>query len=323
MSARVESMAFAGQVPWHGLGNPVKDNLTPAQICKAAGIDWTVSKQPIMVQSTGKVIEDEYALMRDTDGQVLSIVGSVYKPVQNEQAMDFFKKFVAAGHMKMETAGSLWDGRYVWSLARVGKDFKIGKTDEVRGYILLASPHVKGKALVIMHTMVRVVCWNTITQALGANMKGGPGAFRMPHTIEFNEHVKKQAELALGIATEQTEHFREAAILLSKAKVTDQVATEFFCEVLKFDPTKAEKKKDGEMKVPRMLPKFQEALQTGPGADLAGTRGTLWGAFNAVTHVIDHESGRKERSTALKNVWLGHLADVKRNAWDLALERAK
>ena len=33
------SMAYTGQVPWHGLGKEVPADLTPAQMLKAADLD--------------------------------------------------------------------------------------------------------------------------------------------------------------------------------------------------------------------------------------------------------------------------------------------
>ena len=47
MVAAVETMAYAGEVPWHGLGVPVSNDLTPAQMMQKAGLDWTVSKKPL------------------------------------------------------------------------------------------------------------------------------------------------------------------------------------------------------------------------------------------------------------------------------------
>ena len=38
MAHQVETMAYAGQVPWHGLGVKVSDDLTPAEIQKEAGL---------------------------------------------------------------------------------------------------------------------------------------------------------------------------------------------------------------------------------------------------------------------------------------------
>lgn len=326
MTSAVETMAYAGQVPWHGLGNKVSNDLTPAAMLKAAGINWTVSKRKVFHEVNGKMqaIDREYVLARDSDNKVLSMVGEIYKPVQNDVAMDFFRKFVEAAKMKMETAGSLWDGRYIWGLAKIGADFTLAKGDKIEGYMLMCQPHVHGKAMLFQFTPIRVVCWNTLTFAIGKDLTGKGGkTFRMPHSTDFNESVKTQAELALGLATEQMADFKEVATLLAKKKAAPLKVEQYFAEVLKFDPKKAEKKKtNGEPRVPVMLPKFRAALEHAPGQALPTAAGTWWGALNAVTYVIDHETGR-ERSTALRNAWLGHMSNVKRRAVDLAIARAK
>lgn len=336
MVAAVETMAWKGETPWHGLGFEVKQNMTPTQMVKAAQIDWTVSKRPLSFKgkTNGTMTElpADFALVRDSDEQCLDIVGSVYRPVQNEDAFDFFKQFTDAGKMTMETAGSLWGGKYVWGLARIGKDFKVGgakSKDDVRTYLLLTNAHQHGKANAIAFTPIRVVCWNTLTMALGSNLKGKPGqsVFRMPHVRDFDESVKNAAKISLGMAIEQAEEFKEAANHLAKFKINPKDTDEYFFEVLKYDPKKAEKdgktKKDGEVKVPRMLPKFQAALTHAPGQEMPSALGTLWGAFNAVTYAIDHEASSRGDDTKLKNIWLGNLASVKNRALDLALARAK
>ena len=43
MSHEVETMAFAGETPWHGLGTPISNDLTPQQMMEAAGCDWEVA----------------------------------------------------------------------------------------------------------------------------------------------------------------------------------------------------------------------------------------------------------------------------------------
>ncbi len=319
MTAAVESMAWTNQRPWHGLGTEVKDTLTPLQMVKAAEIDWTVSKREMFLED-GVKVPNKYALCRDSDNQFLSVVGETWKPVQNVDAIDFFTKFVHEGSMTMETVGSLYTGRYIWGLARV-KDFTLGKADEIMCFLLLFQPHIHGKAMVIQFTPVRVVCWNTLNLALGAGLKGGESAFRMPHSREFNDEVKLAAEDALGLATEQVDEFQAAAKHLVAKKAKPEVVEEYFCEVLKFDPEKANKKKDGEVREPRMLPKFRAALEYAPGMDMPTAKGTMWGALNAVTYIVDHETGR-ERDTALRNAWLGHTAAIKRRAFDLALKVA-
>lgn len=328
MSHAVETMAYKGERPWHGLGVEVTQDLAPADMLKAAGLDWTVSKRKVYYDaSDGKKrhFAGRFVLTRDTDDLHLDVVGETYKPVQNEEAFEFFKKFTDAGHMTMETAGSLWGGRYIWALARIGKDFSIGKSDEVRGFLLLSQPHVHGKAMLLQTTAVRVVCWNTLTFAIGNNLRGKGNAFRMPHSTKFDDTVKAAAEQALGLAKGQMDELKEASTLLSKTKVKDEQVVEYFNQVLQFDPEKVKVNKKGEEKearTPRLLPKFQHALEHAPGATMPTAKGTMWGALNAVTYVIDHEDGR-ERSTALRNAWLGHKAKIKRRALDIALDRAK
>lgn len=321
----VETMAWKGQVPWHGLGYNVKDGVVNI---KNAGCDWTVSKRKMFFE--GKPGDTkmypsttDFALVRDSDEYHLSTVGLTWKEVQNKQAFEFFEKFTKEGHMTIETAGSLWNGRYVWVLARIGKDFSIGKTDEIRPYILLASPHVHGKAMLMQYTAVRVVCWNTLCMAIGSSLKGDGTGFRVPHSMAFDDITKAKAEEALGLAVKQTAEFKEVVTLLSKKKMTPKATEDYFCDVLQFDPKKADKKKDGEAQEPRMLPKFRAALTHAPGQELPSALGTAWGSFNAVTAVIDHETGRGDRSVALKNIWLGHQAGVKRRALDLAVKLAK
>jgi phage/plasmid-like protein (TIGR03299 family) len=321
-------MAYANEVPWHGLGVKVSEKMTPEQMLKAAGLDWTVSKQPIFRKVNGKVeaIDGQFALCRDSDNAFLDIVGSTWKEFQNKDGMEFFKKWVKAAKMTLETAGSFWGGKYVWVLAKIGKDFDVGpkgKSDKVESYVLFAIPHQHGKAVLALHTLVRVVCWNTLNAALGGSWRSAgkrEGVFRMPHSCHWNEDMKAKAEQTLGLAIAQTEEFEQAARLLSKKKVgKPEKVDEYFFEVLKFDPKKGTKKKDGSVREPLMLPKFRQALISAPGA--AEAEGTWWGALNAVTYVIDHQSGR-ERDTALKNAWLGHLAGVKRRAFSLAIDYA-
>src|SRR5215471_7249341 len=127
MSAEVETMAYRGEVPWHGMGVPVENSMPVGQMLKKAGLTWTVSKKPLYFpmdvgegeKTKMRIVPDEFALIRDSDQTVLDTVGSNFKPVQNHEVFDFFKRFVQAGDMEMETAGSLKGGRFIWALARI------------------------------------------------------------------------------------------------------------------------------------------------------------------------------------------------------------
>ena len=52
MAHKVETMAYAGEDPWHGLGTKVDSNIYVDEMVKAAGIDWKVNLEPIQVNGT-------------------------------------------------------------------------------------------------------------------------------------------------------------------------------------------------------------------------------------------------------------------------------
>ena len=107
MPADIETMAWTGQKPWHGLGHEVGKDITPEQMIVAAELDWNVSKTPFQNPVTKESSENYFVLVRDSDGKELSPCGHQYVPVQNRQALGFFKKFTESGDMTLETAGSL------------------------------------------------------------------------------------------------------------------------------------------------------------------------------------------------------------------------
>jgi hypothetical protein len=84
-------MAYAGDAPWHGLGTKVPDDLTPAQMLEAAGLDWNVTKVPAFAKIGGKNVPvGQSALVRSMDDKILDVVSDDWNPVQNAEAFDFF-----------------------------------------------------------------------------------------------------------------------------------------------------------------------------------------------------------------------------------------
>ena len=76
-------LAYAGELPWHGLGVKVPSDLTPEQMMKAAGLDWTVRTEPAYVEIAGKKIKTKTAaLVRDSDDRILNMISDDWKCIQ-------------------------------------------------------------------------------------------------------------------------------------------------------------------------------------------------------------------------------------------------
>ena len=334
-------MAWAGDKPWHGLGVEVDGNLTPLQMQQAAQLDWTVSKRPSYTldapewnEDVGLIqAENTFHIVRDSDNRILSHCGRDYIPIQNEDVFKFFKRFTEAGHMTMETAGSLKDGGEIWGLAKIAEDFALAGDDLIKGYLLINQPHIVGKSMTIKLTPIRVVCNNTLTMAL---QQGGTASFRMPHVKEFGDDVIQAAENALGLSASAMTEFRKNATLLSQTKakhsdVLDYVGQIYqplmIAEYRKEQLLRSEGKligmqeplKDKLNKFPSLV---MDALDQSPGAQLKSAKGTWWGALNAVTYVEDHLRESQTPGNALHSAWFGAAAHRKSQALSLAVQRA-
>jgi phage/plasmid-like protein (TIGR03299 family) len=316
MAHMMETMAYAGETPWHGLGEAVSNDLTPSQMMKKAGCDWTVHEVESFVEfDNRKIPTGQKSLVRGTDGKVLTNVGADWKPVQNEQAFEFFSEYVYAGDMEMHTAGSLKGGQMIWALAKVKESFELFKGDEVESFLLFSNPHQYGKSIDVRFTPIRVVCNNTLTLALEKETQRG---VRVGHRTEFNGDMVKEQ---LGIAHEKFSQYKEMAKFLGSKRFTMDSLVEYYNTV--FPRTSDKRIRDMALSAETLSRPAKQAfdvLETQPGAKFA--EGTWWQAFNSVTFMTDHLQGRSQENR-LYSSWYGSNQLRKRLALNAAVEFAE
>ena len=316
MAHNVETMAYAGEVPWHGLGVPVSNDLTPNQMMKKAGLDWTVEQVDSYVTVGDKKIPTGMkALVRSSDNKVLTNIGQVWNPVQNEDAFNFFSEYVLKGDMEMHTAGSLKGGQLVWALAKVKESFDLFGGDTVESYLLFSNPHKYGFSIDVRFTPIRVVCNNTLSLSLEAKAER---SVKVGHRTEFNaDEVKK----ALGIASAKLSQYKEMAEFLGSKRYNIDNLIEYYNTV--FPRTADKRVQNQELSVETLSKNAKaafDAIELQPGAKYA--EGSWWQAFNSVTYVTDHLQGRNP-DNRLYSSWLGGNQIRKRDALKTALEFAE
>jgi phage/plasmid-like protein (TIGR03299 family) len=300
-------MAYVGKTPWHGLGVKLEEGVTPREMMVAAGLDWSVEKVNMYYGMQDEIkVEGKQALIRSTDSKLLDIVGVDWNPVQNIEAFNFFDSFCKAGQMSMHTAGSLFDGKRVWALAKISSDFELFNGDKVEGYLLFSNPHKFGQAVDIRFTPVRVVCNNTLTLSLNQSVMN---AVKLNHRKEFEPEGVKQV---LGLASQHMDEYRQTAEFLGSKQVSDEQFKIFLRGVF------GESKKDE--KLTRSAQMAYDVLHTQPGAEYA--QGSWWSALNAVTYVTDHQLGRAG-DTRLNSIWYGANRTKKIEAVKKAVEFAE
>jgi len=316
MAHEVETMAYTGEVPWHGLGVPVSNDLTPAQMMKKAGLDWTVEQiDSYVMVGDKKVPTGMKALIRSSDNKVLTNIGQVWNPVQNEDAFNFFSEYVMKGDMEMHTAGSLKGGQLVWALAKVKESFDLFGGDTVESYLLFSNPHKYGFSIDVRFTPIRVVCNNTLSLSLESKAER---SVKVGHRREFNaDEVKK----ALGIASAKLHEYKDMAEFLGSKRYSIDSLVEYYNTVF---PRTADKRVQNQQLSVETLSKNAraafDAIEQQPGAKYA--EGSWWQAFNSVTYVTDHLQGRNA-DNRLYSSWFGGNQVRKRDALKTALQFAE
>ena len=305
------SMAYAGDVPWHGLGTKVPNDLTPEQMLKAAKLDWTVDPVDLFAEVGGeKLATGHRALVRSSDQRVIDVITNDWIPMQNQSAFEFFNDFVAAGDMEMHTAGSLKDGKIVWALAKVNESFELfGGKDQVDSYLLFTNPHSYGQSIDVRFTPIRVVCNNTLTLSLNTAAKQ---MVKVSHRREFDAELVKET---LGVAKEKLQSYKEMAAYLSQKRFTNESVVDYFKRVF---PVLTQKE-EGAKEMSKSAALALDVIDKQPGAEFG--RGTFWQAFNTVTFMTDHLIGRSA-DTRLQSAWYGQNKGLKTKALETAVEMA-
>jgi len=301
---KIETFAYTGESPWGSLGTKVEGNLSSTEMLNAAGLNWTVSKEPMYI-GDNQVVKDRHALVRDSDREILDVVGKGWMPTQNVEAFDFFHEFVDAGKMTMDTAGSLDNGRIVWALAKVGEGFNIFGGDQVDPYLLFVNPHKYGKSIDVRFTPIRVSCQNSLSYALS---KEAQQQISVGHRSNFSSNKVKEI---LGLTNLGMDHYKENAIFLGSKRFNDETLSNYLHELFNVDK---------EEKLSRPARQIMSVMDTQPGVEFA--EGSWWQAVNAVTFYADHMAGRSDNGR-MKSAWFGPNRTMKNNAMQLATEYAE
>lgn len=311
----VETMAYAGEKPWHGLGNKLAPQ-QPIEVWRQqAGMDWKIEESEVRYitgnNNLGVInaFPEQKVLYRSDTRSPLAVVSKRFKVVQPGEILEFYRDLTSQSGFELETAGVLREGRKFWALARTGQSTTLKGRDKVDGYLLLATACDGTLATTAQFTSVRVVCNNTLQLAVGDRA----GAVRVPHSTKFDPAAVKQA---LGLGLTAWDSFMTSIRAMSERKVNKFEAMNFMVDVL------------GDRDVPLNDQPNQKALQAvhnlfagaGKGADLMAASGTAWGLVNAITEYVDHQRRARSQDYRLDSAWFGQGAQIKGRALDKALQ---
>ena len=229
MAANVESMFYTRTKPWHGLGVQVQEAPESKDALRLAGLDWKVYQREVYTDS-GIRIDGYRANVRNTDNRVLGVVTERYKIVQNEEAFAFTDALLGKG-VRYETAGSLQDGRKVWLLARLPKEYIISG-EQISPYLVFSNSHDGSAAVRVAVTPIRVVCNNTLNLALSTAKR----SWAMVHTGNIKGKIHEAQETLFMAETYMNKLGKEFETL-KRQKLSDRQIKEYIELLLPLEKT--------------------------------------------------------------------------------------
>jgi phage/plasmid-like protein (TIGR03299 family) len=254
----------------------------------AANMAVTYRKVPVQT-TEGESVPGLFAIKRIEDGLILPSVGvgAQYDVLQPLEAFAFFQPFLDAGNVILDTAGILRNGsRFFVNASIQNAASEIVPGDAVRGYLLFYTSVDGSLVTNIKYLVTRVVCANTAAAALREDAP----RIRVKHTkgqrvaLEAIQDVMDFQSRSFSATVAQYRRLAQTPVLRADLNKYIRIVLDFPSE------------EEASTKANNIVERVMDLAESGQGTEIAGTRGTAWGAFNALTEYLNHEAGRNEWS---------------------------
>lgn len=267
-----------GMVPWHKLGTVVSGLLTAEECLIMAKLGFEVEKTPLYYMFNGQPVtaEDAFGIIRKDTGAFLGKVGARYTPIQNRDGLDILDPVIGK-EAHYETAGSLFGGKIVWFLARVGEDWTVAG-DTFKQYILIYLSHDGTRPVTARFVTVRVVCYNTLSAAIS----GVKAQVSIRHTKNFRDKVE-EAHRVMKLRSIHAREFEKAMEKLAAEKIGERATWSFLNALIP-----SEEKQERYSAEPAGPERARNAIFDLFRAGRGNTGKTRYDLLNGVTEYVDH-----------------------------------
>tara|TARA_R110002074_G_scaffold153702_4_gene308965 strand:- start:1071 stop:2060 length:990 start_codon:yes stop_codon:yes gene_type:complete len=317
----VMRMAHTSNIkPWWGIGNTITDPSDPERTLNEAGMDFEyVVKVPWIHSPKGdhlsKFARCIVVADKNGEGEEIASCGSLWKPHQPKDIIEFYRRVAEKMELRLETAGSLCNQTKIWAMAKCPENFTI-IDDEYHPYVSFITG-VTMATRIAGHSEA-IVCHNTLQFALDHSSKQKythHSALDVDDVVDnmgiisYKEEIDRLNILSQCTRLDAESYFKE--LLLGVNRKQRQPA--WYGDVTSVKYNHFLQNQDA----------LFEAYLNAPGQDLKARKGTALGALNAVTYWADHvrksRNGVEGRANSIVDGQLGYL---KKQAYDLALKVA-
>lgn len=267
----------------------------------------TVTKEPLYT-AMGEMVPKAFATIRTYPNgvrQSIGVVGERYQVVQDSRAFEIVGALLDKGLIHKVNGGA-YQGR-TWLYGEAGTA-EVSRGDAVSLRVLFGNSHDGSLKLGIGMPSIRVVCQNTMLHAMQNSAK----LLKLRHTVGVDGLIDQFQE-ALQVGGAEFLSSVDKMRAMQATKISESQLKEYtgyvFSQWADQDNEDEQDDKAGQ----RVYVKIAQNHEAGIGADMA--RGTVWGAYNAVTQYLTHERGRGNDASRFADSNWGEGAKLGQRAW--------
>lgn len=320
---------------WHMKGRPMplgtdgRPVLDDDALAAVSGLNYSVDRSRVRYATALNQGAAEFEtwdashviFRRNADGTCapLAVVSDSY--VIHHQPVEAIAEIRRQAEMigaDLSTLMALNDGRRIVATAKLDAQHSVfgSSQDIVRGYMTYASAYDGTMRTEQFFTDICVVCANTLAAARGKGANKG-----MVKTSHKSVHDTARVDLEMGL-NDFAERMRKADEM-ARAPISPEQTSDFLARVyLETSEEEARANSKTAAQLQKLLSRVMPQVTDAPGQGLSSRRGTVWGAFNAVTHDVDHVGTSRTNDARTTAAMFGVGAQVKARAWTQALALA-
>lgn len=226
-----------------------------------------------------------------------------------------------------ETAGSLREGRVCWALLNQGTS-KIMKGDSLKQYLLLQWGHTGCDSIRCGLTSIRVVCNNTLQQALRQDAATLHAVSHNKHTTVKLSEIRDMYDKVQEEFKKQEKIFKEFLDVPIDENTKSWYINELLDGITNLPDTagKTEEEQEAQMKRYTAMRERKESLirlyiEEGSGQKELGITNNLWGLFNGAEEFLEKCNGGGKVKDRGWNILRGDGASQVNLAFNLAMQK--
>lgn len=294
-------VAWAGQLPWHGLGIELKAGTRPTDALGAAGMEWEPKRVPLFFDDVfgkgiAQEVPDRFAIVRSDTGHYLGNVGRRYTAIGHREQAEWIEALVGEGNCAVECAGTLFGGAQQFWTVKVGETAIEAekRADRIRQYMILHNHHDGRGSFRAFWSPVRVVCNNTLRAAF----RSMETSVALRHTTNIKNRME-QARKVLGVCAAYYDAVGESFQKMAETRITKEQYEAALDSIFKTEPAEGATEaqvKEAEIELLEIKNQVTENLKK--EAQMFGlSRITAWDGYNSATYYASHQLSSRRTKT--------------------------